>query len=202
MSKILRFFITQQLYYTIGSKIAVITPIKLILGILMIFFSLFELLPSLKAIRFSKRHLFWGGLLSGFFGGLSGHQGALRSAFLVKTGISTETFVATNAVLGFIVDITRILTYFFFFLLVKPQSPIGQEQWPLVAAGTLAAFTGVLNWKTLYAKNQNFCDKNTDRNYAFYDCFGAWRRNYLVSERKRPFLPISTSIQPSMLRYL
>ena len=138
--------------YTIGSKIAVITPLKLIMGMLMIFFSLFELLPSLKSIRFRKKHLIWGGLLSGFFGGLSGHQGALRSAFLVKTGISTKAFVATNAVIGFLVDITRIATYFFFFLLVKAHSPIGPDQWPLVAVGTLAAFTGVLIGKRFIQK--------------------------------------------------
>jgi uncharacterized protein len=139
-------------HYTIFSKTAVITPIKLIMAILMIFFSLFELIPSLKSIRFKEKHLIWGGLLSGFFGGLSGHQGALRSAFLVKTGISTEAFVATNAVIGFIVDITRILTYFFFFFLLKPELPVGPEQWPIVAVGTLSAFIGVLIGKRFMHK--------------------------------------------------
>lgn len=39
-----------------------------------------------------------GGLLSGFFGGLSGNQGALRSAFLLKAGLSKEAFIATGTV--------------------------------------------------------------------------------------------------------
>jgi hypothetical protein len=52
------------------------------MALLMMVFALFELLPSLRKLTFSNRHLVIGGLLSGFFGGFSGHQGALRSAFL------------------------------------------------------------------------------------------------------------------------
>jgi acyl-CoA reductase-like NAD-dependent aldehyde dehydrogenase len=37
-----------------------------------------------------------GGLLSGFFGGLSGHQGALRSVFLLRAGLTKESFIATG----------------------------------------------------------------------------------------------------------
>jgi len=48
-------------------------------------------------------------LFSGFFGGLSGHQGALRSAFLTKTGVSPQAFVGTNAVIGFMVDMVRMM---------------------------------------------------------------------------------------------
>ena len=33
---------------------------------------------------------------SGFFGGLSGMQGALRSAFLARAGLSKEAFVASG----------------------------------------------------------------------------------------------------------
>ena len=41
-----------------------------------------------------------GGLLSGFLGGLSGHQGALRSAFLIKCGLSKEVFIASGVVIA------------------------------------------------------------------------------------------------------
>ena len=60
--------------------------------------------------------------------------------------------MATNAALGFIVDITRIVTYFIFFLLLKPELPVGHGQWPLVIVGTLAAFTGVLIGKRFMHK--------------------------------------------------
>ncbi|MBI5234341.1 MAG: TSUP family transporter [Deltaproteobacteria bacterium] len=130
--------------YSIGPRNAVITPVKLVAALLIFIFAMFELLPTLRNLRFDHRHLFLGGFLSGFFGGLSGHQGALRSAFLVKTGMSTETFVGTNAVIGFMVDMARILTYGAAFILAGTAGPIGPSQWTLVLTATGAAFVGVL----------------------------------------------------------
>jgi uncharacterized protein len=130
--------------YSLGARTAVITPIKLVMGGLMLVFALFELLPRLRELKFDRKYLILGGLLSGFFGGFSGHQGALRSAFLVKVGISTQAFVGTNAVIGFMVDMVRIATYASIFLLAKTTSPIGPDQWPLILTGILAAFTGVM----------------------------------------------------------
>lgn len=130
--------------YSIGPRTAVITPVKLTLGILILFFALFELLPRLRKIEFDQKYLFIGGILSGFFGGFSGHQGALRSAFLAKVGVSTQGFVGTNAAIGFMVDAARITTYAAMFLAAKAANPVGYEQAPLIAAAVLSAFAGVI----------------------------------------------------------
>ena len=61
-----------------------VTFIKLLVATLMILFALFEILPWLKSLQFSSNYLSLGGFISGFFGGLSGNQGALRSAFLLR----------------------------------------------------------------------------------------------------------------------
>ena len=53
-----------------------------------------------------------GGILSGFFGGLTGNQGALRSAFLIKMDLDKTVFIATTVVISFFVDLTRIGVYF------------------------------------------------------------------------------------------
>jgi uncharacterized membrane protein YfcA len=120
-----------------------ITPAKLVVGLLMIGFALFELLPRFRKLEFDRRYLPLGGALSGFFGGLSGHQGALRSAFLAKTGLTTERFVGSNAVIGFLVDITRISVYVALFSATGGN--LGDfGGWPLVVSGSLAAFCGVL----------------------------------------------------------
>jgi len=119
-----------------------VTPVKLAIGLAMIFFALFELLPRFRALEFDRRWLPLGGLLSGFFGGLSGHQGALRSAFLAKAGLTTERFVGSNAVIGFLVDLTRIAVYVGLFA-AAAQADYGAA-WPLVISGALAAFGGVL----------------------------------------------------------
>ena len=124
-----------------------ITPVKLIVGLLMIAFALFEWLPRFQHLEFERRWLPLGGVLSGFFGGLSGHQGALRSAFLAKAGLSTERFVGSNAVIGLLVDLTRIGVYLALFLSVGRAAGGAAGNfagWPLVVSGALAAFAGVL----------------------------------------------------------
>lgn len=130
--------------YPLGSGEAVITPIKLCIASLMFIFALFELLPGLRRLKFDRKYLFVGGLLSGFFGGFSGHQGALRAAFLAKVGVSPQAFMGTNAVIGFMVDVVRIMTYAIVFFTVGTTSPINPDQWPLIATGVVAAFSGVL----------------------------------------------------------
>ncbi len=126
---------------------AEITPVKLAMGILIFNFSLFELLPYLRKIKFDKKFLLPGGLLSGFFGGFSGHQGALRSAFLVKVGISTQAFVGTSAMIGFMVDMARLATYAMVFVAAGNISPIAASEWPLIFAAVAGAFAGVFTAK-------------------------------------------------------
>jgi hypothetical protein len=124
-----------------------ITPVKLIVGLLMIAFALFEWLPRFRRLEFERRWLPLGGVLSGFFGGLTGHQGALRSAFLAKAGLTTERFVGSNAVIGLLVDLTRIGVYLALFLSVGRAAGGAAGDlagWPLVISGALAAFAGVL----------------------------------------------------------
>ncbi len=120
-----------------------ITPVKLIIGLLMIGFALFELVPRFRDLEFDRRYLPLGGVLSGFFGGLSGHQGALRSAFLAKAGLTTERFVASNAAIGFLVDLTRISVYVALFTAAGGHVS-DFSGWSLVMTGALSAFCGVL----------------------------------------------------------
>jgi uncharacterized membrane protein YfcA len=138
--------------YSIGARTAVITPIKLTMGLLMLVFASFELLPRLRNLKFDRKYLILGGILSGFFGGFSGHQGAMRSAFLAKVGISTQAFVGTNAAIGFMVDMARIVTYASLFLLARTTSPIVTGQWSLILCGILSAFTGVVIGKRFLHK--------------------------------------------------
>lgn len=116
-----------------------ITPIKLTVAALMFFFALWEVLPALRGIAFGRRYLPVGGALSGFFGGLSGHQGALRSAFLARSGLSTPAFIATNVVVAILVDIPRVSVYLTQFSLIGTGQNI-----ILLAAAVVAAFLGAL----------------------------------------------------------
>jgi uncharacterized protein len=133
--------------YTLGDKEFMVTPIKLIVAVLLIFFSLMEVIPFLKNIQFGKNLLVVGGLLSGFFGGLSGNQGALRSAFLLKAGISKESFIATGVVIACIIDFSRLGVYFTRF----SESGL-HENLTLVVAATLSGFAGAFAGSRLLKK--------------------------------------------------
>jgi uncharacterized membrane protein YfcA len=97
--------------YRVSSHTFQVTPVKLVVAVLMVLFAFFELIPALEKLSFDRKVLPLGGFLSGFFGGLSGHQGALRSAFLIKCGLAKESFIATGVVLACMVDASRLLVY-------------------------------------------------------------------------------------------
>lgn len=135
------------LAYRIGPHTAEITPLSLVMGTLILLFALAELLPALRDLRMHPRWLVAGGVLSGFFGGFSGHQGAVRSAFLVRTGGTPGSFVATNAVIGMMVDGARLLVYGWSFFLARHAAQLGDREWPLVIVGIVGAAAGVVAGK-------------------------------------------------------
>lgn len=142
----------QLVSYDLVGHMAIVTPLKLAMGVLMLGFALLELLPAFRTLSFDRRWLPFGGLLSGFFGGLSGHQGALRAAFLTKTGISAQAFVATNAVIGLIVDAVRLAIYGAVLIAVSWPRLSHSRDGALVLAGVLAALAGVILGKRLLKK--------------------------------------------------
>jgi uncharacterized protein len=97
--------------YTISGRTFQVLPVKFIIAVLLIVFAIIDLVPYFSRLQFGKDKLPIGGALSGFFGGLSGNQGALRSAFLIKAGLSKEAFIATAAVVSTFVDFTRLSVY-------------------------------------------------------------------------------------------
>ena len=88
-----------------------VSAIKLTVSVILILVALTEILPSFDRLAFDRSKLPLGGLLSGFFGGLTGNQGALRSAFLIKAGLSKEAFIGTAVVVSTFVDLTRLSIY-------------------------------------------------------------------------------------------
>ena len=73
----------------------------------------------------------------GFFGGLSGNQGALRSAFLIKAGLSKEAFIGNCCSGSTFVDFTRLGVY-----ATRFTSSGLIDNATLVIAATLAAISG------------------------------------------------------------
>jgi uncharacterized membrane protein YfcA len=137
--------------YQLAGTAHEITAVKALVGLLIIVFAGLELSPRVQALAIPARYLPLGGALSGFFGGLSGHQGALRSAFLIKAGLSKDAFVATGAVSAVIVDASRLLVYGTG--LLADQFGRSQEELMLpVAVAVLCAFAGAVIGKRLLQK--------------------------------------------------
>ena len=107
--------------------------------------ALLEILPALRRLTFAPRHFLIGGLLSGFFGGLAGMQGALRSAFLVRAGLSKQQFVGTGAAIACLIDITRLGVY----LPAIRSAPLDRG---LLTAAALAAIAGAVLGSLLLEK--------------------------------------------------
>jgi uncharacterized protein len=123
-------------YLAYGRELQIM-PVKLVVAVLMVVFALVELAPGGAPFSLPPRYLPLGGALSGFFGGLSGHQGALRSPFLLKAGLAKESFIATGVVISLMVDIPRIVMYG----LTLPGLQL-EGNHSLLAAAVLAAFAG------------------------------------------------------------
>ena len=103
----------QRLFeWTLGTHTFGPTAARGFVGLLLGVMVVLESGRVLDGIRMrGTRALVAGGLLSGFFGGLSGMQGALRSAFLAKQGLSKEAFIGTGAVIAACIDVSRLGVY-------------------------------------------------------------------------------------------
>ena len=125
------------IHYQLWGNEYEISPVKLIIAIFLIVFAILEIAPSVQRIQFDKNKLPIGGLLSGFFGGLTGIQGAIRSAFLIKSGLTKEAYIATGVVIACLVDFTRLSVYASRF-----TSSNLHENMVLLISATVAAIAG------------------------------------------------------------
>ncbi len=123
--------------YSLGNHVFEMTPLKLIMALLIFGFALIEILPQFRNLSFEPKHMLWGGILSGFFGGFSGQQGALRNAFLIRASLSKEALIGTSVMIACFVDLTRLMVY-----TSKYFSSQAWSRVDLVFAAATSAFLG------------------------------------------------------------
>ena len=114
----------------------------LIVGLLMIVFALLELQRWFQRLSAPPRWIPLGGAVSGFLGGLTGQQGALRSVFLLRTGLSAQQFVATGAMIAILVDLSRLAAYGASFQ--AAGFGLQGREGLLVVVGTASALIGIV----------------------------------------------------------
>ena len=111
-------------------------PLLLLVGIALIVLPVLKLSESWTSIRLPEAEDRIGGFGSGFLGGLTGHQGALRAMFLKQRLPDKSAYAATAAVLALVVDATRIPIY-----LWHDTSVLTTETWLLIGF-VVAALVG------------------------------------------------------------
>lgn len=123
--------------YTLGGRVFTVTPAKVAIGVLLLVFASLELSSRFARLAFPPRYLPLGGVLSGFFGGLAGMQGALRSAFLVRAGLTREAFIGTGVAIAVLIDLSRLGVYSTRFWQQAHALDV-----PLLLGAVLSAFAG------------------------------------------------------------
>ncbi len=126
-----------DLHYSLGAHVFETNAIRIVIALIILAFAIIEISPALDHLSVPKKAMPLGGLISGFFGGLSGHQGALRSAFLMRSGLSKDAFMGTRVVCACLVDVSRISVY----ATDIATGWQGIDGW-LVLVASLAAFSG------------------------------------------------------------
>jgi len=112
--------------------------LTIVFGGLLIFAGTSGLTGLADRMRFGRRMAWVAGALSGFFGGLVGNQGGIRSASLLGFDIRKEALVATATAVALIVDGARMPIY----LAVETKGII--RAWPALIAGIAGVLLGTL----------------------------------------------------------
>ena len=78
------------------------------------------------------------GALSGFFGGLVGNQGGIRSASMLGFHLSPKEFVATATGIALMVDVARMPVY------IATQGKEIAAIWQYILIATIGVFIGTM----------------------------------------------------------
>lgn len=140
-----RVFVNFGIFSAIGGLLGAILSSRanspalgIVFGCLLVFAGLSGLIGLAERMRFGRRTAWIAGALSGFFGGLVGNQGGIRSAALLGFDLSKEELVATATAVGVIVDAARMPVY----LAVEGGALAGM--WRLLALAAAAALAGTV----------------------------------------------------------
>ncbi len=119
-------------------NVAANRALGIVFGLLLVFVGVSELSGLSRRMRFGNVLGLIAGAVSGFFGGLVGNQGGIRSAALLGFDLDKQSFVATATATGLIVDGARMPAYF-----VTQGSEISAI-WIIVVIATLGAVIGTV----------------------------------------------------------
>jgi len=111
---ILSFGIPGVIASFIGASLIFIIPdyiLSRVLGVFIITYTLFLVISPSFQIKKNTLNTMFGGVLSGFFAGIFGMGGAIRSAFLAAFNLPKSVYIASAGAIALFTDITRLSAY-------------------------------------------------------------------------------------------
>jgi uncharacterized protein len=87
-----------------------------------------------------------GGALSGFFGGLVGNQGGIRTVAMLGFEVEKRQFVATTTAVALLIDMARVPVY------AAVETAALARMWPTIALAAIGVVIGTLFGEKLLAR--------------------------------------------------
>jgi uncharacterized membrane protein YfcA len=117
--------------------------LTIIFGCLLIIAGTLGLTGLSEKFKFKGAAVWGAGALSGFFGGLVGNQGGIRSAALLGFHLDKDQFVATATGIALMVDVARMPVY------LSTRSTDLVAIWNYILIATIGVIAGTLGGKKL-----------------------------------------------------
>jgi uncharacterized membrane protein YfcA len=120
--------------------------LELVFGCLLVLAGASQVTGYAKRWRLRGALAWLGGALSGFFGGLVGNQGGIRTAAMLGFEVDKRQFVATTTAVALLIDMARVPVY------VVTETAAITGMWPMLVVATIGVVIGTLFGETLLAR--------------------------------------------------
>jgi uncharacterized membrane protein YfcA len=120
--------------------------LEIVFGSLLMTAGLSQITGAAKRWRLRGRLAWFGGAVSGFFGGLVGNQGGIRTAAMLGFDVDKRRFVATTTAVALLIDLARVPVY----LAVDTAALV--RMWPLITLATIGVVAGTFFGETLLTR--------------------------------------------------
>ena len=103
--------------------------LEVVFGCLLVLAGASQVTGYAKRWRLRGAFAWLGGALSGFFGGLVGNQGGIRTAAMLGFEVDKRQFVATTTAVALLIDMARVPVY------VVTETAAIADMWPTAGGG-------------------------------------------------------------------
>ena len=119
--------------------------LEIVFGSLLVLAGVSQVTGYMKRWRLRGTLAWLGGALSGFFGGLVGNQGGIRTAAMLGFDVDKRRFVATTTAVALLIDLARVPVY----LAVETAT---RARGPTIALAAIGVVLGTLFGERLLAR--------------------------------------------------